>query len=144
MSELYQSKFTGEEIDRILSESVPRVKTTPEGYSRLIVSGKVEPDVWYCVYSDAALSSLESIYVGKVLLVNVKDRFAGLMQEVRLTEDEYQKLRDDRKVVPGTWYSIYSDYAHKNLTALYNGNKLIMKGGGGGSAGFPYTFPITF
>lgn len=144
MKEPFRSQFTGSEIDQILSEAVPHVNVNPAGYKKLVSSGKVLPDVWYCVYSDAQFLELEAIYIGENLLINVKDRYEGLMKEEQLTEEEYLKLRADRKIVPGTWYSIYSDYAHKNLTAVYNGNKLILKGNDKGSSGFPYTFPITF
>ena len=61
-----------------------------------------------------------------------------------MTMEQYLQLRQNRKTVPGTWYSIFTDYAHKNLVAVYNGNKLIMKGDDGKSKGFPITFPYTF
>lgn len=97
MKEPYRSQFTGSEIDQILSEAVPHVNVNPAGYKKLVSSGKVLPDVWYCVYSDAQFLELEAIYIGENLLINVKDRYEGLMKEEQLTEEEYLKLRADRK-----------------------------------------------
>lgn len=141
---LYTSIFNAADFDRILSSAVCRKQITEAGYQRIKESGTLDPALWYFIYKDAAFTQLARIYVGPTLLIEVEDRMEGVMKEEKMTMEQYLQLRQDRKIVPGTWYSIFTDYAHKNLVAVYNGNKLILKGDDGKSKGFPYAFPITF
>lgn len=141
---IYRSLFKGKEIDEILGGSIPHLRLTMPEYEKLIKDGEIKNPVWYCIYDDAQFADLSKIFVGQTLLIDVKDQHEGLMREVRLSEEEYLKLRADKKIIPGTWYSVYSDYAHKRLKALYNGSVLILKHSDQTSTGFPYTFPIIF
>ena len=141
---LYTSIFNAADFDRILSSAVCRKHISEAGYQRMKESGTLDPNLWYMVYKDAQFTQLARVCVGPTLLIEVEDRMEGVMKEEKMTMEQYQQLRQDRKIVPGTWYSIFTDYAHKNLVAVYNGNKLILKGDDGASKGFPYTFPITF
>ena len=144
MRELYTSQFKAANIDHILESAVRHEKLSMNAYERLVETGKIDPQVWYCIYTDAQLTDLDRIYVGDTLLIVVADKMTGIMKEEKMTMEQYLQLRQERKIVPGTWYSIFTDYAHKNLVAVYNGNKLILKGDDGEAAGFPYTFPKTF
>lgn len=141
---IYTSIFNAADFDRILSSAVCRKQISEAGYARLQESGTLEDDLWYFVYSDAQFTELARIYVGGTLLIEIEDRMEGVMKEEKMTKEQYLQLRQERKIVPGTWYSIYTDYAHKNLVAVYNGNKLILKGDDSVSTGFPITFPYTF
>lgn len=143
-NKLYTSIFNAADFDRILSSAVCRKQIAEAGYERMKESGTLDPDLWYFVYSDAQFTQLARICVGPTLLIEVEDRMEGIMKEEKMTMEQYLQLRQQRKTVPGTWYSIFTDYAHKNLVAVYNGNKLIMKGADGTSKGFPLVFPYTF
>lgn len=143
MRKLYTSKFDAAEIDRILSMAVRHQKITLSDFTALQTSGNVLPDVWYCVYDDS-FTNLLRIYVGEYILIEIEGRLDGIMLEEKLSQEEYTRLQREGKTVPGTWYSIFSDYAHKNLTAVYNGNTLIMKKGSEETVGFPYPFPFKF
>ena len=142
--ELYQSGFKAAEIERILSSVVCRKQIAEAGYQRMKESGTLDPDLWYFIYTDAQFSNLARICIGPDLLFEIEGRMEGIMKEEKMTMEQYLQLRQERKIVPGTWYSIFTDYAHKNLVAVYNGNKLILQGADGTSKGFPITFPYTF
>lgn len=139
---IYRSIFKGKEIDQILGGAIPHLRLTMPEYEKLIKDEEIKNPVWYCIYDDAQMTDISKIFIGHRLLIDVKEQHEGLMREVRLSEEEYQKLRDDKKIVPGTWYSVYTDFAHKRLKALYNGSVLILKQSDQASTGFPYTFPI--
>ena len=143
-NKLYTSIFNAKDFDRILSSAVCREQISEAGYQRKKEDGTLDPLLWYFVYKDAQFSELARICAGSTLLIEIEDRMEGVMTEEKMTMEQYLQLRQNRKTVPGTWYSIFTDYAHKNLVAVYNGNKLIMKGDDGKSKGFPLTFPYTF
>lgn len=144
MNKIFTSIFTAEDFDRILSSAVRTKKISEAGYERMKEAGTLESDLWYFIYNDAQFANLARVNVGPLPLIEIADRMVGVMKEEKMSMEQYLQLRKDRKVVPATWYSIYSDYAFKNLVAVYNGNTLILKKGDNASNGFPYTFPITF
>lgn len=144
MNKIYNSTLTAADIDRILLSAACTKKISEAGYERMKEAGTLDPDLWYFIYDDAQFANLVRVCCGPILLIEIKDRLQGVMMEEKMSMEQYLQLRKDRKVVPGTWYSIYSDYAFKNLVAVYNGNRLILKGDENASKGFPYTFPITF
>lgn len=141
---IFTSIHAAEDFDRILSSAVCSKQISEAGYQRMKEAGTLDPDLWYFIYSDAQFAHLARVCVGPTLLIEIDDRMEGIMKEERMSMEQYLQLRKERKVVPGTWYSIYSDYAFKNLVAVYNGNILILKGDENASKGFPYTFPINF
>lgn len=139
---IYTSKFTGEEIDAILSkakDATSMTKMSLADYLKLKESGKLDPETWYSIYTDGQLSAL---YVGSVPVLETVDSSAGSIKN--MLESEYLALRASGGTTPGVSYYCYADYSFRRLMSIYVGTTLIAHRGDSISVGFPYVFPITF
>lgn len=63
---LYRSAYTGEQLDKMLGDSVQRSKLSKDEYQALIDQGRIETDRWYFIYRDMAKTFLMDIYIGRL------------------------------------------------------------------------------
>lgn len=62
----YQSAYTGEQIDKMLGDSVQKSKLSKDEYAALLQQGRIENDRWYFIYRDYAKTFLMDIYIGRL------------------------------------------------------------------------------
>lgn len=62
----YQSAYTGEQIDKMLGDSVQKSKLSKDEYAALLQQGRIENDRWYFIYRDLAKTFLMDIYIGRL------------------------------------------------------------------------------
>lgn len=64
----YRSKFTGEEIDKRLTETLLHEKLSQAEYDAKLKAGTLDPQKWYLIYRDFGKTYLMRIYAYKTLI----------------------------------------------------------------------------
>lgn len=75
-SKIYRSAYTGEQIDRMLGDSVQKSKLSKDEYRALVEQGRIENDRWYMIYRDVAKTYLMDIYIGKLHFATRGDKLS--------------------------------------------------------------------
>lgn len=70
----YRSRFTGEEIDELLSGGIQCSRLSQDEYDAMHKAGTLATHTWYLIYRDYAKTYLMRIYVGKTLIAKRGDR----------------------------------------------------------------------
>lgn len=63
----YQSAYTGEEVDSLLSGSIQCSQMTQIEYDQLSNDGNIDQHRWYLIYRDSSNIFLERVYIGRTL-----------------------------------------------------------------------------
>lgn len=74
MIETYTSIYTGEEIDRKLTNSLQCERLMQADYDAKLKAGQLDIYTWYLIYRDYAKTELERVYVGKLLFAKRGDK----------------------------------------------------------------------